>query len=313
MELNPAKYPLVSIALCTYNGEAYLSQQLETIIQQTYLNLEIVILDDGSTDNTVQLIKTFQQKDPRIKFFQNEINLGCNKAFEIAFSLCNGEYIAIADQDDIWEIEKIAILLKDWPERSSFIFSLSGSFTNNEFLDRKAAPDIYYTDVDDVLKLVFNSPVHGHACIFKKEFLQVCTPFPVDIYYDWWMSMHAAANGSIGCIPYTLTWHREHANNYSRTITSLKDKDERNKQLRLQCAYFIETFCARNILHHAQKAVLLKYASLLKKMDGKGFSWQMFKFIFKERKRVFHYKKDKPFIMLSYIKHAIRMGYKGLL
>ena len=123
MPLKDNTYPLVSVALCTYNGAAYLPEQLETIINQSYVNLEIVISDDGSTDNTTRIIKEFQQKDHRIKFFQNETNLGYNKNFEKVFSLCLGDYIAIADQDDIWEVNKIECMMKAWPKGASFIYS----------------------------------------------------------------------------------------------------------------------------------------------------------------------------------------------
>jgi len=313
MPLKDNTYPLVSVALCTYNGAAYLPEQLETIINQSYVNLEIVISDDGSTDNTTRIIKEFQQKDHRIKFFQNETNLGYNKNFEKVFSLCLGDYIAIADHDDIWEVNKIECMMKAWPKGASFIYSLSGNFTNKDFANRKLAPDVVYTGIDDVHKLVFNSPVHGHASMFKKELLALCVPFPNDIYYDWWMSMHAAATGYVGCIPKTLTWHRVHENNSSRQIMSIKNKSQRSEELRQQSVYFIETFCSRGLLKEQEKVSLLRYADLLKKLDGKTFSLAMFNYVFTNRELVFHYKKQKLFIAFSYLKHAYRMAYSGLL
>ncbi len=313
MHLKDNIYPLVSVAMCTYNGAAYIKAQLETIITQTYLNLEIVITDDGSTDNTVQVIKEMQTNDPRIKFFQNEKNLGYNKNFEKTFASCQGDYIAIADQDDIWEVNKIECMMKEWPEGSLFVYSLSGNFSNNDFVNRKPAADVVYTNIDDVHKLVFNSPVHGHACMFTKELLLLCVPFPADIFYDWWMSMHAAATGYIGCIPKTLTWHRVHDSNSSRQIMSVKNKIQRNEELRMQSIYFIESFCSRSLLKEQQKISLMKYASLLKKLDGKSFSGAMFCYVFNNRKLIFHYKKQKLFITLSYLKHAYRMAYSGLL
>jgi len=288
MQTGPYSLPLVSVALCTYNGAAYLGAQLESIIQQSWTNLEILISDDGSTDDTIAIIKEFQQRDQRIKWFRNEINLGYNKNFEKVFSLCNADYISIADQDDIWETNKIEYMMNNWPEVSSFVYSLSGSFNNNDLSGRKPAPDVVYTAIDDVHKLVFNSPVHGHACMFKKDFLALCLPFPADIYYDWWMSMHAAATGLVGCIPKTLTWHRVHDSNSSRKIMVISDKGERNEELRKQSAWFIECFCNRGLLKAEENASLLKYAALLKQMDGHSFSLPMFRYVFKNRKRVFH-------------------------
>lgn len=305
--------PLVSIAMCTYNGSAYLCEQLDSVICQTYKNLEIIIIDDVSTDNTIDIITAYALKDNRISFSINETNLGYNKNFEKAIVLCSADYIAIADQDDIWEKNKIERMIQQWPAGSDFVYSLSGSFKGGDFAGRKPAPNIVYTHINDVHKLIFNSPVHGHACMFKKEFFQRCKPFPANIYYDWWMSMFAAAVGNIGCIPETLTWHREHDNNSSRNITSIKNKQQRNNELRQLSVYFIESFCNRNVLKQPEQDSLLHYASLLKQMGGKNFSWPMFRYILQKRKLVFHYKKPSPFLIFSNIKRAYRMAYKGLL
>lgn len=304
--------PLVSVAMCTYNGAAYLREQMDSVIHQTYKNLEIVIVDDASSDNTIQIIKEYQQKDLRIKFYQNEKNLGYNKNFEKAISLSSAQYIATSDQDDIWEALKIETMMNSWPANSLFIYSFSGNFYNNDFKMRKPAPQIYYHDIDNIHSLVFNSPVHGHACMFKKELLNHCALFPADIFYDWWMSMHAASIGVIGCVPHTLTWHRVHEKNSSRTLTSINDKEERNRQLRQQSVYFIETFCGKSIAKEKEKRSLLKYASLLKTMDGKKFSWDMFRYVLKNRRLIFHYKK-KFVVFFSHLKHAYRMARKGLL
>jgi glycosyltransferase involved in cell wall biosynthesis len=103
--------PLVSIAMCTYNGAKFMAKQLESIINQTYKNLEIVIVDDRSTDDTVAIVEQFAKNDERIKFYQNETNLGFNKNFEKAVNLTTGDYISISDQDDIWLPTKIEDLL----------------------------------------------------------------------------------------------------------------------------------------------------------------------------------------------------------
>lgn len=315
MPVNPgtAIQPLVSIAMCTYNGEKYLTQQLDSLLAQTWPAVEIIITDDASTDGTVKILQQYAQLHSSIHFFVNEKNIGYNKNFEKAITLCNGEYIAISDQDDIWEADKIAVMMQQWPQQSKFIYSLSGNFTDNDFAERRPAPNVVYTDVNDVHKLVFNSPIHGHACMFKKELMQVCTPFPPDIFYDWWMSMHAAETGTIGCVPQTLTWHRSHSSNSSRNITSIQNEAERNKQLRKQSVHFLKTFCSRKLLQPKQEASLLQYASLLEEMDGNSFNWKMFRYILSNRKLVFHYKKPKPFIFISYLKHAIKMARKGLL
>ncbi len=304
--------PLVSIALPTCNGEKFLNQQIDSLLAQTYTNIEIIAVDDASIDQTKALLEEYALKDNRFRFFINENNMGYNKNFEKAIRLCSAQFIAISDQDDIWEPVKIESMMKGWSTGSLFIYSLSGTFNDNDFTTKQPAQKVHYANIDNTHSLVFNSPVHGHASMLKKELVPYCLPFPTDIFYDWWISMHAASIGVIGVVPRTLTWHRVHEKNSSRTLTSIIDKEERDSQLRQQIIYFLETFCKKDIGKEKEKKSLLEYAALLKDMDGKKFSPGMFRYVIKNRRLIFHYKK-KPFVFFSHIKHAFRMARKGLL
>jgi glycosyltransferase involved in cell wall biosynthesis len=96
---------MISIALACYNGENFIYEQIQSILNQTMIDLEVIVCDDKSTDNTVKIIQNIG--DNRIKLFQNVDQLGVVKNFEKAISLCNGEYIALSDQDDIWVEKKL--------------------------------------------------------------------------------------------------------------------------------------------------------------------------------------------------------------
>src|ERR1700743_1857825 len=98
---------LVSIALCTYNGAAYIEEQLDTLVNQSYPNCEIIVVDDCSKDNTVKILSEYADKYPQVRIHINEKNLGYTRNFEKAIRLCKGEYIALCDQDDIWDPQKI--------------------------------------------------------------------------------------------------------------------------------------------------------------------------------------------------------------
>ena len=104
--INPVM-PVISIVMATYNGGLYLEQQMESIVVQTYPNIEIIIVDDCSTDNTIEILQMFQQKYSNIKLFNNAANLGYIKNFEKGCSLASGEYIALCDQDDYWHPDKL--------------------------------------------------------------------------------------------------------------------------------------------------------------------------------------------------------------
>src|ERR1700761_5678732 len=93
---------LVSIALCTYNGEQFIDSQLDSILAQSYPNIEIIAVDDCSTDATWEVLQDYAQKDKRVRACRNEHNLGHTLNFQKAIALATGEYIALCDQDDIW-------------------------------------------------------------------------------------------------------------------------------------------------------------------------------------------------------------------
>src|SRR5213080_381833 len=93
----------LSVALCTYNGAAYLGEQLDSIVAQSRPPDELVVCDDGSTDETVEVLETFLAEAPfPVRLQRNEANLGFVKNFEQAISLCTGDFVALSDQDDVW-------------------------------------------------------------------------------------------------------------------------------------------------------------------------------------------------------------------
>jgi glycosyltransferase involved in cell wall biosynthesis len=306
--------PLVSVVMCSYNGEKFLQPQIDSILAQTYPNIELVIVDDASSDNTVSILEEYKKRDNRVRYYVNEKNLGYNKNFEKAFSLASGEHIAISDQDDIWEINKIELMMKDWPADTWMIYCLSGSFHSDHFEKREPGKLITKDGkITHLYELFFSGHMHGHACMFKKELLRHSTPFPTDLFYDAWLSFYAVSLGPIHCIPSTLVWHRSHESNSSGEFTSIKDKVAKGKKLRKLMIDLIERFCTKGAGNEQENSFLLEYARLLKPMNGKKFHASMFRFIMKNRKLVFHYKKKKPFIYISHLKHALRMGRKGLL
>ena len=99
--------PLVSVIMSAYNGEKYLGEQIKSILDQSYSNLELIICDDHSTDRTPEIVDEFAQKDPRVKWVRNDRNLNVALTFQKHCHLCRGEYIAPADQDDFWLPKKL--------------------------------------------------------------------------------------------------------------------------------------------------------------------------------------------------------------
>src|SRR5467141_2319930 len=101
----------ISVAMCTYNGARFLPEQLESMAAQTRLPGELVVCDDRSTDESVEIVRNFARAAPfPVRLEMNEENLGSTKNFEKAIELCQGEIIALADQDDVWRPEKLSCI-----------------------------------------------------------------------------------------------------------------------------------------------------------------------------------------------------------
>ena len=203
---------MVSIAMATYNGEKYLREQLDSLVKQTYSDLEIIICDDCSHDSTSQILHEYAEKDSRIKLFFNEKNLGFKKNFEKAISLCNGEYIALSDQDDIWELNKIETELNAIGN-NDFVFHNAELIDGNGVsLNKRAWKDLYnFFAVPKKSDDVFNRliPPQGN---FVQGFK----------YHDWWFALNSTLhNGFIG-LSNCLIKYRRYAEQVTATETSAR-------------------------------------------------------------------------------------------
>ena len=99
--------PLVSILICSYNAEKTIRWTLESVLAQTYQNIEVLVLDNDSKDQTWEILETYQTKDPRVKLFTVGKNLGAYAGINYLLEQTKGEYVAIQDHDDVWTPEKI--------------------------------------------------------------------------------------------------------------------------------------------------------------------------------------------------------------
>jgi len=203
-------FPLVSIVLCSYNGEKYLREQLDSLLNQTYSPLEIIIRDDCSTDETYNILLEYQQKKQHIQVHQNIKNIGFNGNFETAVLQSKGDFIAICDQDDIWLPEKIEKLVNSIGENWLI-------FSNSELIDEEGTSlnkrlirPLNIVNLD-YRAIVLENFVSGHTTLFRKEFLMYILPFPTTGYYDWWMGFVALYHKKLIYLDLVLTKYRIHA------------------------------------------------------------------------------------------------------
>ncbi len=92
----------ISVITITYNRSQYLKEAIESVLEQSFRDFELLIIDDASTDNTAELVKEYLNRDSRVKYFRNERNLGIGKSRNIGLQKAAGKYIAVLDSDDVW-------------------------------------------------------------------------------------------------------------------------------------------------------------------------------------------------------------------
>ena len=210
----------VSIVMATYNGEAFIKEQLESIINQSYKIYEIIIQDDCSTDGTWKILKSYEKRYPFIKCYQNDSNLRAHETFKIAFSKATGDYIAPSDQDDIWLPEKIDTLI-------SIIGNnlMAHSQSTIRYMDNveQSSFDLYDPYVS-LQKLLFNNYFPGHAFLFDKSILHyIALTSQHELSYDHVIALYSKWKNSIVITDKCLQIWRRHDNVCTRSVKQSND------------------------------------------------------------------------------------------
>jgi len=195
---------MISIAMATYNGEKYLEDQLRSIYNQTFQDWELIVCDDHSSDRTLDILTAAAQFDSRIHIFKNEQNLGFLKNFEKILSLCNGEFIACCDQDDIWNPNHLKNLIEqishnDCIGANGLIVDSNGKSTGTTVKDSLSVENLP-TDSQSLFKHeCFYNLIQGTASLFRANLLTSILPFPEGIkFHDHWIALNASLQN--GCL-----------------------------------------------------------------------------------------------------------------
>lgn len=219
--------PLVSIVMCAYNGEKYLDEQIDSLVNQTYRNIEIIIVDDVSTDATVAIVNKWIKTDRRITLHQNPVNLGYNRNFEKAISFARGEFVALCDQDDIWMPRKIQSLLSCFDNEEIILAHARSVKFIDEELHYPQGKQLPLFSGNDPKKLIYDNQIGGHRVMFRKSLISKISPIPPNMFYDWWIGVLAASYGTIKGYDDYLVKYRIHAANAHINVK----KEIRNKHI----------------------------------------------------------------------------------
>ncbi len=194
----------ISIALCTYNGEKFLTEQVNSFLTQTRLPDEVVVCDDCSQDKTVEIIRDFDARAPfPVRLYANETNLRSTKNFEKAISLCEGDIILLSDQDDVWLPEKLQLFEAEYLKDST----VGIVFCNGELVDEQLVSlnrtswDLREFKGERFKRFILGKTfevlcegnfVSGCMMSFHTKFRKLVLPIPTGLPYvihDYWIAL----------------------------------------------------------------------------------------------------------------------------
>jgi glycosyltransferase involved in cell wall biosynthesis len=210
--------------MCTYNGAEFLRAQLASIVAQTRPPDEIIVCDDGSTDQSESLIREFASSSPvPVALHSNKKNLGAVKNFERAIGLCNGNVIALSDQDDVWREDKlkrieevfrktptVGLVFSDAEIVDEKLNSLNRRMWNEVGFNSHKRKLVAQGRALDVL--ITGWTATGATMAFRSEYTKLALPIPTNIpmIHDAWIALSVAAVSGVIAIDEPLIKYRQH-------------------------------------------------------------------------------------------------------
>lgn len=273
----------VAIVLGLYNGATYLSEQIDSILNNTYPNFTLHIFDDGSTDNSAQIAMEYEQKNPeKIIYHKNKKNMGVVKNFLSGVNSLTADYYMFCDQDDVWcetKIEKsVACMMNLEQQKKETPLVLFGDTKVVDQNLKELSPSFqrqskYNTQATDLPHLLMENKLIGCTVLFNHALKKLLTVFPDEIrMHDWWIALLGASFGMVHYLDLPLMLYRQHTNNVVGTISQKSYIKNRIATLRKQrnvlydtCAQanaFLEVY--RTSLSTEATKILTRFAQLPK-------------------------------------------------
>lgn len=226
--------PTVQILLASYNGERFLQEQISSILQQSHLDWQLLIRDDGSSDGSVEVCRRFESKHPeRIRLLSDARgNLGVVGNFSELLSLSSAPYVMFSDQDDVWLPDKISISLGELRalEQSYGLSVPMAVFTDAVVTDETLQPlapsllryiNRQRTQVAVLNRICVEPNCYGCTMMLNRALVAKIGRVPPQVIsHDWWAGMVATAFGRLVLIDQAPILHRRHTSNQSATQCS---------------------------------------------------------------------------------------------
>lgn len=216
----------IDILLATYNGQAYLKEQIDSILAQSNTDWRLLIRDDGSDDDTTSIIKSYLAKYPdRIKLIENKgRHLGASLNFNSLLETSTAEYIMFSDQDDVWLPTKIELTLnlmktteRAYPDKPVLVHTdlrVVDSRLKTIAKSMWQCQGIFPENGNNVNKVMLQNIATGCTIMINKKAKTISLPIPAEaVMHDWWIAINVAKYGKIVYLPDQLVLYRQHRNN----------------------------------------------------------------------------------------------------
>jgi glycosyltransferase involved in cell wall biosynthesis len=206
---------LISVCMAVYNGERYLEEQLRSILDQLGNDDEVIIVDDRSTDRSMQLIKNMA--DPRLVLLSNESNIGPIASFERAIATSKGKHIFLSDQDDIWRTHKVKRTLEVFASTDCLLVVSDARVVDEElrilneslFSLRRSGPGFW--------RNLYKNGFVGCCMAIRSDAKELFLPFPRQIsMYDEWIGLCTTVAGRVHFMDDALVDYRRHRRNVTK-------------------------------------------------------------------------------------------------
>ena len=213
----------ISIAMATYNGAQFLPEQLESFLSQSRLPDELVVCDDGSSDNTMNILHEFSASVPfEVRIEQNVENLGYVRNFEKALSLSTGDLVFLSDQDDVWLPQKLRRVEAEFLANPAVL-----EISNDMIITDAELKHSNATQLGNVRASGLGDRRYAFGCCMalRREFLSILFPFPADVFsHDGWIADVTESLSIRKIIEEPLQLYRRHGNNGSNSFLSDPNK-----------------------------------------------------------------------------------------
>lgn len=210
-----SRRPRISVCMAVYNGIEHVDEQLRSALVQLGPDDEVVVVDDGSTDGTRDLLAAFD--DPRLRVHLNETNLGYVGNFERALGLATGDILMLADQDDLWPAGRVESLVNGLATSLLCVGNCQHfGGTPGPFQRLRLRPESARHHLRNILGIIVGYRLHwGSAMAMRRELLQMALPFPEGMResHDQWLALVANIERSVTYLAENTVLHRLHADN----------------------------------------------------------------------------------------------------